>query len=137
MTDESMPHITAAELRIMKALWKLGSGTVRQVLEELPAKGGEKLAYTTVMTMMKQLADRGALDVDRQRQPFIYTPTVEQDQVLGSRVSHFLQSVFDGQAEALVSHLVEQADLSPQDLRRIKDKIRKRAEAEKREGGNS
>ncbi len=131
MADQSMPHITAAELRIMKILWRLGPGTVRQVLDALPPKGREKPAYTTVMTMMKQLAERGALAVDRQRQPFIYTPTVGQEQVLGSRVTQFLQNVFDGHAEALVSHLVEQADLSPEDLRRIKSKILKRAEAEK------
>ena len=127
------PHITAAELRVMKVVWKLGSGTVRQVLNALPSDGAEPPAYTTVMTMMKQLAEKGALVVDRARQPFVYSPAVRRDQVLASRVTHFLQTVFDGQAEDLVLHLAEQAELSPEDLQRIESKIRARARAEKQQ----
>lgn len=125
------PHITSAELRIMKMLWRLGAGTVRDVLDALSADGPERPAYTTVMTMMKQLAEKGALNVDRQRQPFVYTPAVRREQVLGQRVTQFLQSVFDGQAEDLVLHLVEEAELSPDDLRRIEAKIRRRERAER------
>ena len=124
--DDATPHITAAELRIMKVLWQLGSGTVRQVLDELPPDGGEPPAYTTVMTMMKQLAEKDALAVDRERQPFVYTPAVRRDQVLRQRVTQFLHTVFDGQAADLVLHLAEEAELSTKDLRRIEAKIRKR-----------
>ena len=134
MTRRSLPHITGAELRVMKVLWNLGSGTVRQVLDALPSHGGERPAYTTVMTMMKQLADKGALAVDRERQPFVYTPAVRRDRVLGSRLTQFLQTVFDGQAEDLVLHLVEQADLSPEDLRRIEAKIQEREQAAQHRG---
>ena len=120
------PHITAAELRIMKVLWRMGAGTVRQCLDALPAGEGDAPAYTTVMTMMKQLAEKGALAVDRERQPYLYTPTVRRDQVLSQRLTQFLQTVFDGRAEDLVLHLVEDADISFEDLRRIEAKIRKR-----------
>ncbi len=130
---KSGPHITAAELRIMKALWSLGSGTVRQVLDAWPEDGEDRPAYTTVMTMMKQLAEKGALDVDRSRQPFIYTPAVRRDQVMGQRVLEFLQNVFDGQAEDLVLHLADKADLSAEDLRRIEAKIQAREKAERKE----
>jgi predicted transcriptional regulator len=124
--DDTTPHITAAELRIMKVLWRLGSGTVRQVLDELPPDGGEPPAYTTIMTMMKQLAEKDALAVDRERQPFVYTPAVRRDQVLRQRVTQFLHTVFDGQAADLVLHLAEEAELSTEDLRRIEAKIRNR-----------
>lgn len=123
---ERMPHITAAELRIMKVLWQRGSGTVRQTLATLPADESSPPAYTTVMTMMKQLAEKGALHVDRERQPFVYTPAVRRDQVLRQRLIQFLQTVFDGRAEDLVLHLAEEADLSAADIRRIEAKIRKR-----------
>ena len=126
-----MPHITAAELRIMKVLWRLGAGTVRQVLDALPAEGEDRPAYTTVMTLMKQLAEKGALSVERDRQPFVYTPAVGRQHVLGQRVTQFLQNVFDGQAEELVLHLVEEAELSPDDLRRIEEKIRRSEQTEK------
>lgn len=127
---EALPHITPAELRIMKVLWDLGAGTVRQVLERLPTEAGQLPAYTTVMTLMKQLAEKGALHVDRERKPFVYRPAVRKEHVLGSRVRQFLQTVFDGQAEDLVLYLAEHTDLSGEDLRRIEAKIRKQQQAE-------
>jgi len=127
----STPHITAAELKIMKVLWRVGAATVRQCLDALPPEGGSPPAYTTVMTMLKQLAEKGALEVDRTRQPFVYTPAVRRDQVMRQRVTQFLQTVFDGRAEDLVLHLAEEADLSPDDLRRIEAKIETREKADR------
>ncbi|UCG50179.1 MAG: BlaI/MecI/CopY family transcriptional regulator [Phycisphaerales bacterium] len=124
--SKETPHITAAELKIMKVVWQLGSCTVRQTLDALPKDEGSLPAYTTIMTMMKQLAEKGALDVDCDRQPFVYTAAVRRDQVLRQRVSQFLQTVFDGRAEDLVLHLVEESDLSAADIRRMEAKIRRR-----------
>ena len=129
--SKGTPHITAAELKIMKVVWQLGSSTVRQTLSALPTDEGSPPAYTTVMTMMKQLAEKGALDVDCERQPFVYTPAVRRDQVLRQRATQFLQNVFDGHAEDLVLHLVEEADLSAADIRRIEAKIRRREKTNK------
>ncbi len=120
------PHITAAELRILKVLWRNGPQTVRQVKDALAAQSGEEPAYTTVMTMMKQLGDKHALHVDNARQPFVYTHAVRRDQVLGHRVSQFLQNVFDGRAEDLMLQLAREADFSAGDLRRIEQKIAER-----------
>ncbi|MBU0755910.1 MAG: BlaI/MecI/CopY family transcriptional regulator [Planctomycetes bacterium] len=126
-------QITAAELRIMKVLWKIGPSTVRQCLDALAGEGRDAPAYTTVMTMMSQLADKGVLKVDRERQPFVYTPAMEREQVLKQRVAQFLQNVFDGRVEDLVLHLAEEADLSSEDLRRIEAKIRAREESDSKE----
>lgn len=120
---DTVPHITAAELRILKVLWRIGPATVRDVKTALEADGDEPPAYTTVMTLMNQLATKKGLSVDRTRQPFVYTPVVRRDQVLAQRVRQFVSSVFDGRADELVLHLVEQAELSPDELRRIEAKI--------------
>ncbi len=117
------PHITPAELEIMKVLWKLGLATVRQVLEGLPENDEGAPAYTTVMTMMKNLAQKGALEVDNSRQPFIYSAAVRRDQVLKTRLVEFLHTVFDDRAGEMVLHLVDEADLSLEDLRRLERKI--------------
>lgn len=124
--SESTPHVTAAELRILKVLWRLGRGTVRDVKEALAAEGGEDPAYTTVMTLMNQLASKGALAVDKDRQPYVYVPAVGREAVLGDRLKQFLDTVFDGQAGELVLRLVEEAALSPDDIRRIEAKIEAR-----------
>jgi BlaI family transcriptional regulator, penicillinase repressor len=126
-----IPHITEAELRIMKLLWQRGASTVREVLDALPPTDEDRPAYTTVMTLMKQLADKGALTVDRKRQPFVYKPAVRREQVSRHRVSKFLHDVFDDQAVDLVLRLVEEEDLSPEDLRRIEAKIKQREQVER------
>lgn len=123
---KALPHVTAAELRILKVLWRLGSGTVRDVKDELEKEGGEASAYTTVMTLMNQLASKGGLEVDRDRQPFVYKPALPRDQVLGDRLKQFLATVFDGQAGELVLRLVEEASLSQADLKRIEARIEAR-----------
>ena len=124
------PHITPAELGIMKTLWKLGSATVRQVLENLPEDDTGPPAYTTVMTMMKNLAEKGALEVDTSRQPYIYTAAVRRDHVLRQRLAEFLHTVFDDSAGELVLHLADEIELSPEDVRRIEAKIAGREAAD-------
>ncbi len=125
------PHITEAELRIMKLLWQRGPSTVRQVLDALPSNADDRPAYTTVMTLMKQLADKGALAVDRERQPFVYKPAVRRDQVFRHRVSEFLHEVFDGQAVDLVLRLVEDEELTAEELRQIETKVKQREQVER------
>lgn len=127
------PHITAAELRILKVLWRRKEpSTVREVRDELERDGsGDKPAYTTIMTLMNQLAEKGALAVDKHRQPFTYEPAVEREPVLHERMQQFLRTVFDGQAGELVLRLIDQADFSAEELRRIEARIEAR-EAEER-----
>lgn len=117
------PHITPAELNVLKVLWDLGPATVAQVRDGLTERSGEALAYTTVMTLMNQLAAKGALEVDRARQPFVYRPAVRRERVIQQRIREFLQSVFDGQAGELVMRLVDDAELSPEDLKRLEERI--------------
>lgn len=125
-----VPHITTAELKVLKVLWNIEQGTVREVKEILESEGDDSPAYTTVMTLMNQLAGKDVLAVDRSRQPFVYAPLVRRDQVQGQRLMQFVQQVFDGQAGELVARLVEEADLSPEDIKRIEAKI----EAREKEG---
>ena len=117
------PHITAAELRIMKVIWRMASGTVRDVRDAIVSQSKEQPAYTTVMTLMNQLASKHALEVDKSRQPFVYRPAVRREQVLGDRLTQFLQTVFDGQAGELVLRLVGEENISQADLKRIEEKI--------------
>ena len=124
--SKKLPHITAAELRILKVLWRNGPQTVRQVKELMTTQDGALPAYTTVMTMMKQLAEKGALAVDRAQQTFVYAAAVRREHVLRARMAEFLRTVFDGKAEDMVLQLAEDAELSAEDFRRIEAKIAKR-----------
>jgi len=130
----TLPHITSAELNILKVLWNSGPATVREVKDAL-GRATDGPAYTTVMTLMNQLAAKGALEVDRTRQPFVYRPAVRREQVLAQRLKQFVQTVFDGQAGELVLRLVDEADISAEDLRRIEARIEERDRDDVRSSG--
>ena len=121
------PEMTPAELRVMKALWELGKGSVSDVRAELAARG-HALAYTTVMTLLGRLAAKSALSVDKTREPFVYKPAHRRESVLRDRLRDFVRDVFDGQADSLVLRLVEDESLTREELRDIERRI---ADAEK------
>ena len=122
------PELTPAELRVMKALWELGKGSVADVRADLAARGHE-VAYTTVMTLLGRLAAKQAVVVDKTREPFVYKPAHRRESVLRERLRDFVREVFDGKADSLVLRLVEDETLSRADLQRIEKMI---AESEKK-----
>lgn len=127
MARATLPDLTNAELRVLKALWQVERGSVAEVRTEL-GKRGQDLAYTTVMTLLGRLATKGAVLVDKDREPFVYSPAHRKESVLRDRLREFVREVFDGHAESLVLNLVEDETLSRAELRAIEKKI---ADAEK------
>jgi predicted transcriptional regulator len=109
--------LTGQELEIMKIVWQRGSVTVRDVYEDILEK--RKVAYTTVMTMMKILETKGYLRKKQVDRAHVYTPAQPERKVIGAMVRDFVNRVFNGSAEPLLVHLVEEHDLSPQELEEI------------------
>jgi len=101
----------------MKIVWQRDSSTVRDVYEALLAK--RKIAYTTVMTMMKVLEQKKYLKKSQAERAYVYRPAQPQRQVVGAMVRDFVNRVFNGSAEPLLVHLVEEHDLSREDLEEI------------------
>jgi len=115
------PTLTPQELEIMKAVWGRGEATVRDVYEDLLA--ARKVAYTTVMTMMNVLERKGHLRKKTVGRSFLYRPTRPQQQVVGSMVREFVKRVFGGSAQPLLVHLVDEHDLSPEELELLAKRI--------------
>ena len=122
------PILTDQELEIMKIIWTRGTATVRDVYEELLTR--RKIAYTTVMTMMGILEQKGHLKKSADERAYVYTPAQPQREVVGNMVHDFLKRVFNGSAKPLLVHLVEDNKLSSEELDEIrkllKDKRRKK-----------
>jgi predicted transcriptional regulator len=122
------PVLTDQELEIMKIIWPRGTATVRDVYEELLTR--RKIAYTTVMTMMGILEQKGHLKKSADERAYVYTPAQPQREVVGNMVHDFLKRVFNGSAKPLLVHLVEDKKLSTEELDEIskllKDKRRKK-----------
>src|SRR6185503_1537704 len=113
---------TGQELEIMKVIWKLGTPTVRQVYETLLER--RKIAYTTVMTMMNILEQKGYLKKAQKDRAYVYQATRAQKQVIRGMVREFVDRVFNGSAEPLLVHLVEDRQLSQQDIEEIRRMLR-------------
>jgi BlaI family transcriptional regulator, penicillinase repressor len=101
----------------MKVVWECESVTVRDVYEALLKK--RKVAYTTVMTMMKILEEKKYLKKSQSDRAYVYRAAQPKRQVIGAMVRDFVNRVFNGSAEPLLVHLVEEHDLSQKDLEEI------------------
>jgi BlaI family transcriptional regulator, penicillinase repressor len=109
--------LTPQELEIMKLVWKREDASVRDIYEALLED--RKIAYTTVMTMMKILESKGYLKKRRQDRAFIYRPAQPKAQVIGGMVQEFINRVFNGSAEPLLVHLVKTRHVREKDVQVI------------------
>jgi BlaI family penicillinase repressor len=111
------PTLTEQELEIMKIVWERDKTTVRDVYEKLLER--RKVAYTTVMTMMKILENKKYLKKTLADRAYVYRPAQPKGQVIGDMVREFVNRVFTGSAEPLLVHLVDQHGLSSEELEEI------------------
>jgi len=120
--------LTEQELELMKIVWRRGRATVRDVYEELLAN--RKIAYTTVMTMMGILEQKGHLKKSADDRAYVYSPAQPQRDVVRSMVEDFVKRVFNGSAKPLLVHLIEDKTISAEELdeisRLLQDKRRKK-----------
>jgi len=119
---QKTPTLTKQELEIMKIVWQLGSATVRDVYETLLEQ--RKIAYTTVMTMMKIMEEKKHLEKSSRGRAHVYQASRPKQQMIREMVSEFVNRVFNGSAEPLLAHLIEDRHLSDKELRKIAKMIR-------------
>jgi predicted transcriptional regulator len=117
------PTLTEQELEIMKIVWARERATVRDVYESLLER--RKIAYTTVMTMMNILEQKKYLRKSSEDRAYIYRPTKPKKQVIQGMVREFVDRVFNGSAEPLLVHLIEDRRLTNKDLDELARMIRK------------
>ena len=109
----------------MKVIWDHGEASVRDVYNALLAR--RRIAYTTVMTMMNILEDKGYLKKRQLDRAFLYKPLQPKQQVIGSMVREFVDRVFNGSAEPLLLHLVSDKKLTEKELNEIQEIVRKKS----------
>jgi len=118
------PTLTEQELEIMKIVWSRDVSTVRDVYEALLER--RKIAYTTVMTMMKILEQKKYLLKTQEDRTYIYRPAKPKNQVIKGMVREFVNRVFNGSAEPLLLHLMEDQRLTKKELEEITRMIRRK-----------
>ncbi len=120
---KSLTPLGESEMEILHHVWDLGEATVKDV-QELILKE-RKVAYTTVMTIMKNLADKGYLKYRKDGVTYVYSAARDPENVQSSLMSKMIDKVFKGSTSALVQSLVKQENLSKEDLDEIKQMIDK------------
>ncbi len=106
----------------MKVIWRLGRTTVRDVYEALRAE--RPIAYTTVMTMMRILEDKGYLTKSSADRAFVYAPAKPRQQVVGAMVKDFVDRVFDGASGSLLVHLAKDNRLTTKQRQAIEQLVK-------------
>jgi BlaI family penicillinase repressor len=111
-------HIILAdrEAEFMEVLWKLGPSTVAEVRKQLP----DKLAYTTVLTILRNLEAKGYVGHDAEGRAHRYAPLVARDAARNSALKDLAAKFFGGSTELLMTHLVSDKKLGAAEVKRIR-----------------
>jgi predicted transcriptional regulator len=111
-------------MRIMQALWHKGRASAREITDAL--NEFEPIAHSTVQTLLRTLEIKGAVSHDEEERTFIFYPLVRNERVIRNAMQEFIDRMFNGSAEGLVSYLVRNGDLTPEEMRSISDLFLKR-----------
>jgi predicted transcriptional regulator len=110
-------NLTPVELELMDILWKIGQGTVRDVMSKLPTN--RALAYTSVSTILRILQEKKILLAEKIGRQHIYHPTLSKQTFASYSVKKMVNQVFSGNSVELVSYLMNKNDLSADDITEI------------------
>lgn len=110
--------LSELQIDLMRVLWARGETSTADIAEALAAQRGIK--HTTVATLLTRLEKRGVVAQRRDGRQLIYRALVSESEVRRSMVAGLLSSLFGGDANALVSHLVDEKDIAPGDLDRLR-----------------
>ena len=121
---------TDRELDVMAVLWQRGSGTVNEVRDGMD----DDLAYTTVLTILRTLEDKGFVTHLTEGKAHRYVPAVSQDVAGKSALSRVLDKIFAGSSEMMLTQLVSDRDLDPHELRRLRKLLDARLAGKKGKG---
>ena len=104
------------QLDLMRVLWR-GEATVAEVAAELVISRG--LAHTTIATVLTRLAKRGLVEARRDGRQLVYRALVDESQVRRSMVGGLIQTLFRGDPQALLAHLVSEKEVASGDLEKV------------------
>lgn len=130
------PMLSDTELEVLKVLWELGSGTVRE-LHDLVGRRGRRWAYTTVLTLLGRLEAKGYAASDKSGLAHVFRPMVSREKLLRQRLSRLADELCEGTATPLVQALVQGHRFSAAEIeqfRQLLDRLEAKQGGEKGRG---
>lgn len=126
MARPASPQLTEAEQRIMTLLWERGEASVRELTDAL--KDTHDLAYTTVLTTIRIMAEKGYVDFRKAGKAHVYRPLLSREGARRRALGSLVQSLFGGSPQSLAQHLVEDEQLSLEDIEALREALLKESE---------
>jgi BlaI family penicillinase repressor len=114
--------LSGRELDVMNVLWERGSATVSEVQGELQ----DELAYTTVLTILRRLEDKGHVRHESEGKAHRYVPLVEREAAQDSALQRITQKLFRDSPQLLMARLLRQGSLTPEQLRELRALVEER-----------
>lgn len=123
MARKKSQQLTEGEQDIMQVLWQQGECSVKNIAQQLSAGKDKPVAYTTVQTMCKILAEKGYADFEKQGRAFVYRATMSQQDARQGALSSLLNRFFGSSPELLAQHLIQETDIEMEDLQALQKQI--------------
>ncbi|WP_425396488.1 BlaI/MecI/CopY family transcriptional regulator [Aeoliella sp.] len=117
---------TDREIEILKVLWEIGEGSVREVLERMSPDG--RIHFNTVQTQLRIMDRKGLVSHRREGRTMIYQPLYSREQ----ESSRFLKQVFDGSLDQLVLSMLAAEKIKPETLDELEELIKKARKSQRR-----
>lgn len=116
--------LTRQELQIMKVVWDKGEATVKEVCDAMSQR--KVTAYTTILTLMGILEEKGALIHTRSGRAYVYKPLLSRQQATRNQVRDVLTRFFDGSPEKMIENVLENEITAPEQLWTVKNMLESR-----------
>ena len=126
MPPKKSNTLTEAELRLMRILWRRGESAVNDLVASMPQ--GESLAYNSVLTTIRILEQKGYVRHRQEGRAFLYSPCVAEQEASRSEVRHMMRRFFGDSRERLLLSLLGDDEVTPAELKRLKDAIDRAAD---------
>jgi BlaI family transcriptional regulator, penicillinase repressor len=123
--SEDEVSLSDLQIDLLRVLWQQGEASTADIV--LALQPGRVLAHTTVATLLTRLEKRGVIASRRDARQLVYRALVDQNKVQRSMVSNLLSSLFDGDASALLAHLVDENQIDTEELEQIRKLMKNRA----------
>lgn len=115
-------ELGSAELEVLRALWENGPSTVRHVLNHLHGHR-RKLAYTTVLTFLTRLEQKGYVVSDKSEVAYVYRATLSRDRIRRSKLKNLVQELYDGVPGSLVLQLIRTQKFTREEIVELQELI--------------
>lgn len=115
-------EITDTELAVMRRLWRHEEATIRELTDALYPDGGHS-HYATVQSLLDRLQAKGFVEREKNGRVNLYRASVSRTELAGRRLRATADALFDGSMAPLLTHLVDSADLKPEEITALRELV--------------